>query len=232
MNDLARRYVGLIVLAMLVLTQGLGVHVSVAGADITQSALDHVRSSVARVQAVGRSVGSRGPESDRVEIHRAAAALFDFEAMSRRMLARHWNDGSPQQQAEFIRLLTDLLGRAFGIVSEAGANTIFDGESIDGSYAQVRSRVAVDRGPDIVIEYRLSKSGERWVVYDVLHDGASLVLDYRGQFASILRTSSFAQLLERMRRNEAHARVAAEDSEDLVRRLMLFRVVVERRGLR
>jgi phospholipid transport system substrate-binding protein len=225
----------LIVLAMLVLMQGLGVHVSAAGAeDTTPSALDVVRSSVARAHGVGRSVESGGSESKRIEIRRTATALFDVEAMSRRMLAQHWNDGSVAQQAEFIRLLTDLLERAFSdvIVVDAGASTIFDGESIDGVYAQVRSRIATDRGPDISIEYRLSKSGEGWVVYDVLHEGASLVLDYRGQFSSILRTSSFSQLLERMRGNEARARVAAEDSKELVLRLMLFRVIAEPRGLR
>jgi phospholipid transport system substrate-binding protein len=225
----------LIVLAMLVLMQGLGVHVSAADAeDTTPSALEVVRSSVARAHGVGRSVASGGSESERIEIGRTATALFDVEAMSRRMLAQHWNDGSAAQQAEFIRLLTDLLERAFSdaIVIEAGARTIFDGESIDGAYAQVRSRVATDRGPDISIEYRLSKSAEGWVVYDVLHEGASLVLDYRRQFRSILRTSSFAQLLERMRGNEVQAAVAAEDSKELVLRLMLFRVVAERRGLR
>jgi phospholipid transport system substrate-binding protein len=230
-----RQYVALIVFAALVLTQGLGVHVRAAGADeLTQSALDLVRSSVARVHGAGYSLGSRGSESERVEIRRAAVALFDVEAMSRRMLARHWNDGSPPQQAEFIRLLTDLLERALSniMVSEPGASIVFDGESIDGAYAQVRSRVVSDRGPDVSIEYRLSKSGERWVVYDVLHEGASLVLDYRSQFNSILQTSSFAALLERMRGNEIDARVAAEDSEHVVRRLMVFRVVAGRRGLR
>jgi phospholipid transport system substrate-binding protein len=230
-----RHYVALIVLAVLVLTQGLGVHVRAARADeTTQSALELVRSSVARVHGAGHSLGSRGSESERVEIRRAAVALFDVEAMSRRMLARHWNDGSPQQQAEFIRLLPDLLERALSniIVSEPAASVILDGESIDGAYAQVRARVVSDRSPDIPIEYRLSKSGERWVVYDILHGGASLVLDYRGQFSSILRTSSFAELLERMRGNEIDARVAAEDSEDVVRRLMMFRVVAGRRGLR
>jgi phospholipid transport system substrate-binding protein len=230
-----RHCVGLLVFATLALTQAFGIHLSAAGADeTTMSALDVVRSSVAGVHGAGPSMGSRSSESERVETRRAAAALFDVEAMSRRMLARHWNDGSAPQQAEFIRLLTDLLARALTdvIVSEPGARIIFDGQSIDGAYAQVRSRVAGDRGPDISIEYRLSKSAEHWVVYDVLRQGASLVLDYRGQFSSILRTSSFAGLLDRMRGNEMDARFAADHSEDVVRRLMLFGVVAGRRGLR
>ena len=173
----ARQYVALILVATLALMQGPGVHVSAAGADeTTQSALDLVRSSVARVHGAGHSLGSRGPESERVEIRRAAVTLFDVEPMSRRMLTRYWNDGSAQQQAESIRL--------------------------------------------------------RWVVYDILHDGVGLVSDHRAQFSWILRTSSFAQLLERMGHNEAPARLAVDDSGDVVRRLMLLRVVMERRGLR
>jgi phospholipid transport system substrate-binding protein len=84
---------------------------------------------------------------------------------------------------------------------------IFEGESIDGPYARVRTRVAAaDRRPAIVVEYRLFKSGERWAVYDVVREGASLVSNYRSQFNSIIRTSSFAQLLDRMRSNEIEAR--------------------------
>ena len=209
-----RHYIGALLLATLALTLAPGLHVSAAGADeATHRALELVRSSVAR---------------------RAAADLFDVEAMSRRMLARHWNDGSSSDQAEFIRLLTGVLERALSAVtiSEAGASIIFDGESIDGSYAQVRSRVVSDQRPDIPIEYRLSKTGERWVAYDILRQGASLVSDHRSQFSAILRTSTFAELLERMRSNEAEGRSAAEDSEDVVRRLMLFRVVAGRRGFR
>lgn len=236
MNNPVRRYVGLLFFATLMVTQGFGVHVGAAGEDDTQGALDLVRSSVARAQGVVRSEPGRGSERERVEIRRVAETLFDFETMSRRMLARHWNDGSPAQQAEFVRLLTDLLERTYidVIANGARASTTFDGESIDGVYAQVRSRVTPDRGPDISIKYRLSKSGERWAVYDILHEGASLVANYRGQFSSILRTSSFAQLLERMCRNEAQAPVATENSEDLGRRLTLLSVVavVAERGTR
>ena len=36
------------------------------------------------------------------------------------------------------------------------------------------------------------------------HDGVSLVLSYRSQFNSILRTSRFTELLDRMRSREAY----------------------------
>ena len=62
-------------------------------------------------------------------------------------------------------------------------------------------------GVEISIEYRLIESGARWAVYDVVLDGVSLVSNYRSQFNTIIRTSSFADLLVKLRSKqiEAHA---------------------------
>jgi phospholipid transport system substrate-binding protein len=223
------RYVGFVLFAALVATQALGVHVHAAETeDGAQSALDVVREAVRRVHAVVDGIPDG--ERQRVEVRHLAETLFDFEGMSQRMLARHWSDGSPQQQAEFVHLLGDLLQRTCVDVIAGGGwvGTTFAGGSVDGQYARVRSRVGMDRGPGIAIDYQLSRHGERWAVYDVLHDGASLVANYRSQFNSILRTSSFAQLLERMRGGEAQPPMAGESIEDLGRRLLLFSVVMER----
>lgn len=223
------RHVGFVFFAVLVGTQALGVHVHAAETEArAQSALDVVRESVGRVRAIVD--GTPEGERQRVEVRQLAETLFDFEGMSRRMLARHWNDGSPQQQAEFVRLLGDLLQRTYidVVTSRGSVSTTFEAGSLDGQYARVRSRMGMDAGPDIAIDYRLSRHGERWAVYDVLYEGTSLVANYRSQFNSILRTSSFAQLLERMRSGEAQAPAAGEGIEDLGRRLLLLSVATER----
>jgi phospholipid transport system substrate-binding protein len=190
---------------------GFAAHPAVAadGLDGALRPLDLVRSSVAGVQAIVRSQPNGLTESGQLEVRHVAQTLFDFDEMSRRMLARYWNDGSPSQQAEFIRLLTNVFERSYLSVigNSAGATITFEGESVDGAYAQVRRRGVADRRPEVSVEYRLMKTGERWAVYDVVHEGASLVSNYRGQLNSILRTSSFAQLLDRMRSNEIAARV-------------------------
>lgn len=57
-----------------------------------------------------------------------------------------------------------------------------------------------DMGPTSY--YRLLERAGRWAVYDVAVDGVSQVANYRSQFNSILRTSSFELFLARLR-NEA-----------------------------
>ena len=49
------------------------------------------------------------------------------------------------------------------------------------------------------IDYHLLKRGERWRVYDVSIEGVSLIANYRTQFNSVIRTSSYDQLLRKMR---------------------------------
>jgi phospholipid transport system substrate-binding protein len=43
------------------------------------------------------------------------------------------------------------------------------------------------------------RQGERWRIYDVSIEGVSLVANFRAQFNSVIRTSSYDELLSRLR---------------------------------
>jgi phospholipid transport system substrate-binding protein len=43
------------------------------------------------------------------------------------------------------------------------------------------------------------RRGARWRVYDVSIEGVSLIANYRTQFNSVIRTSSYDELLRKMR---------------------------------
>jgi phospholipid transport system substrate-binding protein len=141
----------------------------------------------------------------RAQIRRIAEELFDFDEMARRALGPHWKDRSPQEQAEFVPLFVNLLERSYltAVASYPLSTITFQSESVSGAYADVRSRIIRDRH-EVPVDYRLLQSGGRWAVYDVVADGVSLISSYRSQFNSIIRTSSFAQLLERLRSREAN----------------------------
>ena len=173
--------------------------------------LERVRTAVSRVLAMVQAphgVASGGGQR-RTEIRRVAQGLFDFNEMARLTLASHWKDRSAREQEEFVQLFTDLLERSYltTIENYAGEKVAFLGESVSGPYAQVRSRITTERRMEISIDYRLIESGARWAVYDVVLDGVSLVSNYRSQFNSIIRTSSFGDLLAKLRSRqiEAHA---------------------------
>jgi len=162
-----------------------------------QRPLEVVKASFARVLAVE-------PAERRAEIRRVTPHLFDFQEMSRRMLGEHWQAANPKEQDEFVHLFTQMLDRVYlvNVGNMPLSSVTFEGEQVSGRFARVTSRMPSRRG-DTAIEYRLMNRDGRWTVYDIVVDGVGLVSSYHSQFNSILRTSSFADLLDRLRVREA-----------------------------
>jgi len=136
-------------------------------------------------------------EQRRLEVQRVADRLFDFHEMSRRALALHWRERTPQEQAEFIAVFKQLLSRAYigRLENYAGEQIVYLSEHVDGEFATVRSKIVSGRGPEIPVDYRLHQVGARWMVYDVAVSGVSFVANYRGQFDKVIRSSSYAVLI-------------------------------------
>ena len=49
------------------------------------------------------------------------------------------------------------------------------------------------------MDYRLFSKEGRWHAYDIIIDGVSLVKNYRSQFEKIIHTSSYQELVRRLR---------------------------------
>lgn len=165
--------------------------------------IDLVKSSVSRVLAMAQSppASITGSEDRRARIRRVAHDLFAFNEMARRVMGQHSKDCLQQEQDEFVRLFADVFTEAYVTTVErySGEHVTFLGEEVIGAFAQVRTLVITTKGSRISIEYQLLVRHSRWAVYDIVLDGASLVSTYRSQFTSSIRTSSFSQLMERMR---------------------------------
>ncbi len=167
-----------------------------------------VQSSVGQIVRLLRDPDLSRPvnaEKRRIEIHRVTESLFDFPEMARRALARHWDSYPAPEREEFIRLFTGMLEQSYvgKIQAYRGDRIVYLGESIDKTYAAVRSKILTAGEGEIPVEYRLNRVGSRWAVYDVLIGGVSFVSSYRTQFHQIIQTESFGSLLQKMRQAEA-----------------------------
>jgi phospholipid transport system substrate-binding protein len=177
-----------------------------ATATSTATPQEVVKGAVARVVAIVEDDELARPanfDKRRAELRRVANDLFDFAEMGRRALGRHWADRTQQEREEFVRLFTAVLDRSYvgKLESYSGEKIVFYGESIDGDYAIVRSKI-ISRKTEVPVEYRLYRAGQQWAVYDVLFEGVSFVATYRSQLNRIIQTTSFAQLLAKMRQKE------------------------------
>jgi len=187
--------------AALLLSLNSGVAAAGIPTDQLRASVDHV---LATLQDPALKPESMAAER-RAAIRRDADAVFDFTEMARRALGRHWQELNEGQQREFVELFADLLERAYvsKIEKYNGERIAYVGESIEGDMATVKTEILTKQATQVPIDYRLLHKGDRWLVYDVLMEGVSLVLNYRTQFDHILQTSSYDELVRRLKANQA-----------------------------
>lgn len=132
---------------------------------------------------------------------------FDFELMSRLVLARHWRTATPEQQQRFVEQFRDLLIRTYGTslakYSGQKVNFLPMQPSPEPDRATVRTEVLQPGGPPLPVVYQLRQTKDGWKVFDVVIEGLSLVQNYRNEYASIVQQVGIDGLIKKMAaRNE------------------------------
>ena len=163
-----------------------------------------VRTGIYGVLEVLRQTDLKAPANKmerRNRIRKIIHQYFDFEAMSRRSLARNWRKRTPEEKAEFIKLFSYLmeLNYANTLESYTDEKIVFGKETSDAEFARVKTVIITTDKKEIDITYRLHKIKDGWRVYDVLVEGVSLLKNYRDQFRSIIRRTSYANLVKILR---------------------------------
>jgi phospholipid transport system substrate-binding protein len=140
-------------------------------------------------------------EERRQRLEQVVGDRFDYQEMSRRALGAPWNTLSDKDKQEFVALFKTLLTSSYADKVEAysGEGVQYINERTEKDYAEVRTKVLTGK-TEIPLDYRLLNKGVEWRVYDVVVDGVSLVSNYRGQFSKILRSSTYADLVDQLRK--------------------------------
>ena len=176
------------------------------------SPLEQVKVSVSQVIEVLRHGGLQG-EARRKVLSELIRSRFDFVIMSQRTLGQHWKKATEQEQAEFIRLYSDLLEASYiGRIEAYTDETVdYNSEKIDGNRAVVAT-VVHSGNTAIPIDYRMVKQGDDWFVYDVVVEDISLIKNYRSSYGELVRKEGYAGLFERMRKKitELHGQPLAD----------------------
>ena len=165
---------------------------------------DQLRTQVDRVLKLLEDSSLKAPEKAkerRAAVRKVADEIFDFGETAKRSLGRHWAARTPEERDEFVKLFGDLLERSYisKIELYGGEKIQYVSDKIEGDTALVQSKLLTKTGSEVPIEYRMLKKGERWLVYDVVIEGVSLVANYRTQFNKIIQTSSFQDLVKKMK---------------------------------
>lgn len=137
----------------------------------------------------------------RATLFSIAADAFALEQTAKLTLGDQWKSLTAEQRDEFVQVFRRFIERSYlAHVELTGAErVVYTGETIDGDRAFVSSKIVTKQGGETPVEFRMVRAGDHWRLYDISVDGMSLVASYRAQFARVIRTASYEDLVRKLR---------------------------------
>ena len=165
---------------------------------------NEVKSTVDQVVKIVSDKELKKPQNQqkrRSALKKAIGRIFDYREMAKRSMGVHWRSITPAQQNDFVGLFSTLLENSYAdkIESYHEEKIVYDRESVEGKYAEVNSRIITLKRDEYGLDYRLLKEGNKWIIYDVVIEGVSLVSNYRTQFIKIINEQGYEELVKKMK---------------------------------
>jgi phospholipid transport system substrate-binding protein len=174
---------------------------------------DQLREGIEQVVKTVKDPELRGDaktDERRAAISKLADKIFDFTETAKRALRQHWAQRTPAEREEFVRLFTGLIRRTYiSKVDQYNSEMMFQGDTVDGDEAIVRTTLILGKGGEMSLNYRMHQTRDRWRVYDLDVAGISLVANYRTQFSKIIRTESYEALVARLKSHQTELSASA-----------------------
>ena len=124
--------------------------------------------------------------------------MFDFGAMGRAALGRHWSELTAGQQEDFVDVFAEIVRyQSLADVDVYRAKVTYGDITVSGNEAHVVTTTVYKDVPTVV-EYKLERAGEQWLATDVVLDEVSTVDGYSRSFQSYIRKRGFEALMDNL----------------------------------
>lgn len=142
----------------------------------------------------------KNSQKRRQQLKKTISNIFDYSEMAKRSLGKHWKDRSPAEKSQFVELFATLLENSYAdkIESYNNEKIVYIKENLDGDNAEVKSKVVTAKRDEFTLDYRMMKQNNKWMVYDVVIEGVSLVSNYRSQFNRIITANGYPELVKKL----------------------------------
>lgn len=162
---------------------------------------DDVKKTVDEVVRIVASKEMKQNEQKRRQaLKKTISQVFDYSEMAKRSLGKHWNQRTPDEKKRFAELFATLLENSYAgkIESYNNEKIVYLKELIDGDHAEVKSKVVTAKRDEFTLDYRMLNRSGKWMAYDVVIEGVSLVSNYRTQFNKIISNGGYVQLVKKL----------------------------------
>ncbi len=153
-------------------------------------------------------------EQKKNRVEELAYERFEFQLISRFVLARNWNSMSEQQRTDFV----DAFKKHLSVTYRDALDSFRDEKiSITSSRLEPRGDVTVmtlvhQNSGDTKVDYRLRKTADGWRGIDIIIEGVSLVQNFRSQAQEIISAEGADALIQKLRNKQIDLEAGVEKS--------------------
>lgn len=163
---------------------------------------DDVKKTVDEVvRIVSDKEMKRNEVKRRQALKKTISVIFDYSEMAKRSLGKHWTVRTPAEKKQFADLFATLLENSYASKIESYNNEkiVYIKEIVeDEEHSVVKSKVVTAARDEFALDYHLFKHEGKWMVYDVIIEGVSLVSNYRSQFNKIITSNGYNALVKKL----------------------------------
>ncbi len=163
--------------------------------------LDDVKKTVDEVvRIVADKDMKKHDQKRRLALKKTIGTIFDYNEMAKRSLGKHWSQLTQEEKKQFSDLFAVLLENSYAgkIESYNNEKIVYVKELLDGDHAEIRSKVVTAKRDEFTLDYRMANQDGKWMVYDVVVEGISLVSNYRSQFSRVITASGYSGLVKKL----------------------------------
>lgn len=153
-------------------------------------------------------------EQKKNRVEQIAYDRFEFELISRFVLARNWNSMNERQRTDFI----DAFKKHLSVTYRDALDSFRDEKiSITSSRLEPRGDVTVmtlvhQNSSDTKVDYRLRKTDAGWRGIDIIIEGVSLVQNFRSQAQEIISAEGADALIQKLRNKQIDLEAGTRES--------------------
>lgn len=143
---------------------------------------------------------------------------FDFVRMTQLAVGKYWRTATPEQKqalvTEFRNMLVRTYTKAFTVYRDQTVDVKPFKMAADATEATVKTAINKPGAPPVPVDYEMRKTADGWKAFDVSIEGVSMVISYRGTFASEIQEKGIDGLIKTLAdKNTSAANVALQKAD-------------------
>lgn len=125
---------------------------------------------------------------------------FDFGRMTQLAVGKYWRTATPEQKQALVMEFRNMLVRTYAKVFTVYRDQTVEVKplkmAVDDAEATVKTVISKPGSQLISVDYEMKKASDGWKVFDISIEGVSMVMSYRGTFASKIQDSGIDGLIK------------------------------------